>query len=245
MNPSYYVVDIGASGGIESDPLYSFITNPVFKGLCIEGNLEKVEYLRRKTSCDVCSEYIYPHNILSIFSKFNVPIDIDVLKIDIDGFDLEIIRKILEIYKPKIIIAEVNEKIPPPIVFEVLYKENYAWDESHFFGFSIKAGEVLMKKHGYSIIDMYDLNNILCVNSDLYSILGMEAQSVDELYEEQYAKHPKRLEMFPWNYDVSHWLEIKDKNALKDDIIEYFCKYNIRSRMEIKTKERGDFIIDC
>jgi hypothetical protein len=239
------VVDIGASGGIESDPVYSFITNPAFKGLCIEGNLEKVEYLRRKTACDVCSEYIYPHNILSIFSKFNVPIDIDILKIDIDGFDLEVIRKILEVYKPKIIIAEINEKIPPPIIFEVLYKDNYAWDESHFFGFSIKAGEVLMKKHGYSIIDMYDLNNILCVNSDLSSILVMEAQSVDELYEEQYTKHPKRLEMFSWNSDVSHWLEIKDKDALKDNIIEYFCNNNNRSRMEIKTKERSDFVIDC
>lgn len=244
-NPSNYIIDIGASSGVNTDPAYEFIINSKYNGLCIEGNKNNIHYLKQKTKFDICDEYIYPHNILSIFKKFNVPINIDILKVDIDGFDLEVIRTILNVYKPKIIIAEINEKIPPPILFEVKYKDNYVWDESHCFGFSIKSGEVVMNKYDYKIINIYDLNNILCVNEELYKILDLELNTIEELYKVQYIKNHQRFKQLPWNENINYWLKIKNRDELKSEIINYFCTNNDRSKFLIKNKILDiDFIIE-
>jgi hypothetical protein len=114
-NPSFYVIDIGASIGVNTDPVYNFIINKQFRGLCIEGDTTKVKTLKTKTNFDIYNGYITPLNAINIFETYKVPYVFDILKIDIDGYDLEVLRVILQKYKPKIIIAEINEKIPPPI----------------------------------------------------------------------------------------------------------------------------------
>ena len=236
-NPNHFIVDIGASYGVPTDPVFPFISNPIYKGLCIEGSTEKTQTLLHNTRFHICNEFIYPHNIIEVFQRYNVPIDLDVLKIDIDGFDLEVLRMILSIYKPKMIIAEINEKIPPPILFEIKYKENYAWDESHCFGFSIKSGEQLMTKYEYKILEIFELNNILCINRELCDTLGEDpVNNVSELYRKQYIENINRYSHLPWNENVNYWLDIKDSKLLKMQIEHYFCKINDRSKFAIKTK---------
>lgn len=85
-----YVIDIGASVGIPSDPCYPFIINQEFTGLCIEGDKNKVFHLNKKVShkMKVYCDYVTPENICNIFLKNSVPVNIDLLKIDIDGYDL-------------------------------------------------------------------------------------------------------------------------------------------------------------
>jgi hypothetical protein len=235
--PTNYIIDIGASDGVSIDPVFPFITNPTYRGLCIEGSDQKIQSLQKKTHFDICNKFITPHNIIDIFQSYNVPIDLDILKIDIDGFDLEIIRMILTTYKPKIIIAEINEKIPPPILFEVKYKENYCWDESHYFGFSIKSGERLMTENSYKILDIFELNNILCVNRELCEALGEDkTNNVEKLYKTQYIENVSRHTILPWNSNVNYWLDIKDPELLKNQIVNYYCNINDRSNFAIKTK---------
>jgi hypothetical protein len=245
LNPSKYIVDIGASFGAECDPVYQFLIKNEYNGLCIEGNTIKSNELKKKTKFNIYNGYITPNNILSIFKQYNVPIYIDILKIDIDGFDLEIIRKILTIYKPKIIIAEINEKIPPPIKFEVLYKEDYNWDESHFFGFSIASGEKVMSDNNYKILSIYDINNIICVNSELSEIIGLsEYIDINKIYMDGYINNIKRKDFY-WNNNVNYWLNIKDKDILKNEITNYFVNVNDRSKLLNKKKIKDiDFIID-
>ena len=236
-NPNNYVVDIGASIGVTTDPAYPFISDSKYNGLCIEGSADKAELLRKSTHFDICNQFIYPHNIINILQSYNVPTDLDILKIDICGFDLEIIRKILSVYKPKIIIAEINEKIPPPILFEVQYKENYSWDDSHFYGFSIKSGERVMNDAGYKILELFDLTNILCINHDLCDILGEDkTNDVGKLYQTQYVENSSRYSKLHWNSNVNHWANIKDPELLKKEIVDYFCSVNCRSILNTKTK---------
>jgi hypothetical protein len=170
---------------------------------------------------------------------------LDILKIDIDGFDLEILRVILSVYKPKIIIAEINEKIPPPILFETKYTPNYSWDESHCFGFSIKSGEVLMNQCGYKILEIFELNNILCINRELCDILGEEPKTnIEMLYKTQYVDKTPLIQL-PWNQNIHYWTNIKDTELLKTEIIHYFCNINDRSKFDVKTKVLDvDFSID-
>lgn len=248
-NPSYYVIDIGASTGVNTDPVYNFIVNKQFKGLCIEGSSQSVNTLKTRTHFDIYNGYITPLNALTIFEQYNVPYDLDILKIDIDGYDLEVLRVILSKYKPKIIIAEINEKIPPPICFEVKYKENYSWDESHCFGFSIQAGAKVMNANNYKIASIYHLNNIFCINDDLCKSLQIDSNNTDDyiknLYKKEYIDDFRRLRILPWNENVNYWLGISDAEILKNEINNYFVYNNNRSKFTVKTKIRDvDFSIE-
>jgi hypothetical protein len=245
--PNNYVVDIGASYGTDGNPMFHFVTNDEFKGLCIEGNPDKANELRQKTKFDIYNGYITPLNAIDIFKTYHVPHDLDVLKIDIDGYDLEILRVILQTYKPKIIIAEINEKIPPPICFEIKYRDDYSWDESHFFGFSIQSGANVMTNNGYKVLSIYDLNNILCINADLCQTLGIENNNdnIKQIYKDQYIDIDSRVWILPWNENVNYWLHIEDRETLKQEITNYFVYNNNRSRFEVKTKVKDvDFVIE-
>lgn len=248
-NPTYYVVDIGASTGVETDPVFQFIVNKKCKGLCIEGNEQFARILKTKTHFDIFNGYITPSNAIQIFEQYNVPHDLDILKIDIDGYDLEVLRCILKIYKPKIIISEINEKIPPPICFEIKYKDNYEWDQSHCFGYSIQSGSKVMNDNNYKILSIYELNNILCINDELCQSLQIDCVNSDEsiknLYKKEYIDDLSRLTILPWNQNINHWLNIEDVEVLKQTIADYFTLDNDRSKFAIKTKTQNvDFLIE-
>jgi hypothetical protein len=247
--PSFYVIDIGASTGVDSDPVFNFIVDKKYRGLCIEGKSQNVNILRTKTHFDIHDGYVTPSNVLTLFENYNVPYDLDILKIDIDGYDLEVLRVILSKYNPKIIIAEINEKIPPPICFEVKYKENYSWDYSHCFGFSIQAGAKVLNDNKYKIVSIYELNNILCVNADLCKSLEIECINTDEfikqLYKTEYIDNYNRFHILPWNENVNYWLSINDNEVLKNEISNYFVYNNNRSQFEVKTKIKDiDFTVE-
>ncbi len=249
INPSFYVIDIGASTGVPTDPVYNFIINNSFKGLCIEGDSKKVNILKSKTRLDIHNGYITPSNALNIFEKYNVPHVFDILKIDIDGYDLEVLRVILKAYKPKIIIAEINEKIPPPIYFEVKYKEDYSWDESHCFGFSIQSGAKVMNDNNYKILSIYELNNIICINDELCETLKIECNNskecIKQIYKKDYIDNLERFKSLPWNENINYWLDINDNELLKHEITNYFVYNNNRSKFQIKTKIQDvDFVIE-
>lgn len=249
QNPTFYVVDIGASTGVNTDPVYSFITDKKFKGLCIEGDSNRVNILKTISHFDIYNGYITPLNIINIFENYKVPVNLDILKIDIDGYDLEVLRVILKVYKPHIIIAEINEKIPPPIYYEVKYKEDYSWDESHCFGFSIQSGAKVMNEYNYKVHSIYDLSNIICINNDLCKSLELECTNSEEyikkIYKKDYIDNNNRFELLPWNEDVNYWLNIDDHVTLKQVITNYFVFNNVRSKFNIKTKiENVDFTIE-
>jgi len=233
-----FIVDIGASRSVPSDPCYPFITGS-FSGLCIEGDPTCIPTLKSRVSSEiqVHNGYVTPDNILDIFSTYNVPIEIGLLKIDIDGYDLEVLRVILSLYRPKVIIAEINEKIPPPIKFEVLFKPDYIWDQSHCFGFSLAAGEEVLKD--YSIVQLYELNNLLAIRS-----YNKPVRTISEIYQQDYVANTSRLKVLPWNANVNHWLTIKDTKKLNETIEHYFSKNNDRSKMKLKKFKNVDFLLN-
>jgi hypothetical protein len=243
-NSTKYIIDIGVSTGVSTDPIYQFIIDNNYKGLCIEGNSEHIPLLKKNISStfDIYNGYITPLNILDIFYNYNVPISIDLLKIDIDGYDLEVIRTILTVYRPKVIIAEINEKIPPPILFEVKYITDYEWDYSHCFGFSLSSGEKVMNANNYGILDLYEMNNILCIDSDIANNLNIICyKNMLNLYKNRYINNPNRIKQFSWNNNINYWLEIEDKECLKNEIIKYF--ETNKDRSNIIHIQNIDFII--
>jgi len=236
-NPNNYFIDIGASDG--PGPIFPFLRDEDNYGLCVEGRDYLYEQLKNNinnNNVDIHMGFIYPHTINSIFKKYNVPAEPDILKIDIDGYDLDVLKNILEEYKPKIIIAEINEKIPPPIYFEVKYSETFNFDSSHFYGFSIQAGKEVIEPYGYTLVSILGGNNIICLRNDIF---GNNTLDLNTIYKVGYAENKEVFEEFPWNNDVDIWYTIKDTDLLKEGIIHYYTQINLRG----KPVSRDSFII--
>ncbi len=224
--PTNYLVDIGSSYGAKCDPLYNFITSNKYRGLCIEGNCQKAEESKNIISKNftILCDYATPENILNIFKTNNVPTFFDALKIDIDGYDLTLAKQILTSYRPTIINIEYNEKIPPPIKFEVLYKKNYAWDTSHFYGFSIAKGVEEFAKLNYSFYDINDVNNLIFIDNNVIHQMYINKGDIYSSYNKHYKNNDANKKTFYWNVDVEYWQNITDHNQLKKEIIEYYEK---------------------
>ena len=105
-------------------------------------------------------EFIRPDNIVSLFEKYNVPIEFDLLSVDTDMHDYFILQSILNgKYKPKVIITEVNSKLAPGKCKVVPWPKNAAgeempsiWDGSDYFGASVSAFHYLAGQHGYTMV---------------------------------------------------------------------------------------------
>ena len=233
-NKTNYIINIGRLELLQNNSFYNFINNN-FKGLfSVDINLDTIEKLEK---FDIYKGYITPLNVYEIFNNFNVPINFDILIINTPNYGLDTLRKILKKYRPKIMILHINEKIPPPILFEVKFKENYIWDYSHCYGFSITSGNKVLDKYGYKILSILELNFILCIDNDLYKFFELdENYNILEIYKRDYINNNNRFNILPWNENINYWLEINDDEKLYNEILNYFTQNNNRSIFENKTK---------
>ena len=68
---------------------------------------------------------------------------------------------------------EINEKIPPPIYFSVLYDDDHFWIGDHFYGCSITAANSLLSSFNYGIYELI-YNNILFLNKSSFKKLSFQ-----------------------------------------------------------------------
>ena len=189
-----FFVDIGAScyaTASESE----ILLEKGWRGLMFECDPKKYPIQHQKMigkQANVLPIKVTPNNILNILRDNNVP-DGFYLTIDIDGYDYFILQKILSIYKPELIISEINEKIPPNIKFTVKYTEGYFWDGSHYFGYSLLMLNDLLTRYGYKI-NALDWNNVILVP-------GVQEESIEKVYNKGYLNRKGRLEKFYYNLD--------------------------------------------
>lgn len=114
----------------------------------------------------------------------HAPEQIDVLSIDIDGYDYHV-WDALQDYRPRIVIIEYNPSIPNDIVVINPHKEDI------FTGSSAAALVELGRRKGYSLIAVTQTNLLFIVNEE-YDKLEIwdnelsELRSVDRLSDGRY-----------------------------------------------------------
>ena len=164
-------------------------------------------------SFNLVTEKISPNNIIGLFEKITDKKDPCFLDIDIDGYDFYVLEALLKGgYRPSLICAETNEKIPPPIKFSVKYDPAYSWDVSHFYGMSIAKADELFQEYGYDIIDL-TYNNVYAVLRDKNT--EYKTYSAAEAYDKFYRNRADRAAKYPWNNNVSSALEMSPEDGVK------------------------------
>ena len=143
------------------------------KAIYIEGDTEKFNDLldtkSRFTNIIAINKWVdyssdSKNSFDNILSKEDFPIDFDVLSIDIDSYDLEVWDSI-KLYKPKIVIIEINSNYPPGVMFTHL-------DSGH--GCSFTAALELGNSKGYSLI--CHTGNLIFMRTDFIGQSGFDKE---------------------------------------------------------------------
>lgn len=194
------VVDIGAGDGINSSNTYSLFRNG-YNGVGIEADSRTFARLasvyRFLPGVFACRSRVSPENVVNLLRGFEIEPEFGLLSLDIDGNDYWVLDAILSDFRPRLVVSEYNEKIPPPIRFVVEYDKDF-YLRHHFFGYSIAKLQDLLDKHNYAVLEI-EYNNVFIAPAE---IAGTRATGIAEAYDRGYAKRPDRKEKFRSNANM-------------------------------------------
>ena len=234
-----YFVDIGASDGVSSSSTLEFAKMPNWHGLSIEyddSKFSKLQYVYRKyKNISLANKKVTPDSIVDILHDYEVPKNFSFLNIDIDSYDLEVSKSLFQLgYRPDIVSIEINEKIPPPIYFNVKYDQEHFWQGDHFFGCSLTAAIEEFSKFDYLLAE-FRLNNAIFVNLIKFPELTPKNASI--AYDEGYKSIKNRKELFKYNHDVEilHELNNDEKIVFINNL---FKKY--KNMYELKIGDQNE-----
>jgi len=116
--------EFGAWDGVHLSNTFYLIKTSNTKVVMIEGDTEKFQdliitsnkYPQQIIPINAFIDYVAtsPNTIDKTLKKTSIPIDFDILSIDIDSHDLDVWESLQE-YHPKIVVIEINNEIPPGI----------------------------------------------------------------------------------------------------------------------------------
>ena len=203
-----FIINVGANDGATSDPVYSLFAAGA-SGLLVEVNSDLYSLLKNNVPWNRTIKLnapMTPSNIVNVLIDHKVPQVFDIFKIDIDSFDLFVVDALLQnqTFAPKLIIMEINEKIPPPIQFTINQCNAHGWRGDNCFGASIEKIIQFLSIYRYSPVAL-NWNNLYLIPSNLVNAsLDTSAKS---LYDVGYWKRSGRAQKFPWNADIDNWAE--------------------------------------
>jgi hypothetical protein len=90
-------------------------------------------------------------NIEAILAANDVPVDLDLLSIDIDGNDYWV-WKAIQRWQPRIVVIEYNPAYPPPMRWVMQENLEHRWDHTDYYGASLSSLAVLGRSKGYTLV---------------------------------------------------------------------------------------------
>ena len=199
--PNRWAANIGANTGKLFDPVYPFF-EAGYAGLAVEiaqsmqaalhANLpwERVKKSR---------EAVTPSNIVGLLAGAGAPLSLDLFKIDIDSHDVFVVRELLRngTFRPKVIVMEINESVPPPLCFSVNFARAFGWSgHDAFMGCSVSMVDHQLTPLGYVLVDV-EWNNVVLVAEEYAE--AFPRHSPADLWRVGYWERAGRAQAFPWN----------------------------------------------
>jgi hypothetical protein len=154
-------VEFGAWDGLKLSNTALLRTEHGWSGLLLEGDPERANELVR---CEI----VTAENIESLFDRYEVPRDLDLLSIDIDGNEYWV-WKALERYRPRVVVIEYNVFFGTRVSKTMPYDPEHSWDKTVYHGASLAALRKLGREKGYSLVytDSYAPNAFFVLDSEL------------------------------------------------------------------------------
>lgn len=229
-------VDIGAGDGIRWSNTYALFSQG-WRGLGVEGDPRKVIKLarayQRYRNAFACGARVTPRTVIPLLNAYQIDKDFSVLSLDIDGNDYWVLRALLGEFRPRLIVTEINEKIPPPIRFIVKYNPDFEL-RHHFFGYSIASLADLCAEFDYSIVAL-EYNNAFLAANELPGVTALDAETA---YLEGYRNRPDRKEKFALNYDMEIIHSLSPEAAI-DFLDGFYAKYPGEYYLSLEKIEAG------
>lgn len=183
-----YFVEFGVSDGLENNTAYLLLKG--WKGLWLEGSdvfykkiIKTFKVAVHDGYLKVKNVFIDGENIEKLFDENNVPEEMDLLSIDIDGNDYWVWKSINK-YKPRVVVIECNPFFGPTVPVVMKYNPKHVWDRSSFFGSSVKSLELLGRQKGYTLVGCNFVgNDTFFVRDDLVKDMFCEPYTSENHHE--------------------------------------------------------------
>jgi len=147
-----YFVEFGVGTGEECNTAL-LARQYSWQGLMLESDTVKYDCLSqlyKHTKVTTLNRTVSADNIESIFQAALVPVELDLLSIDIDGNDYWVWAALTN-HRPRIVVIEYNAAIPPPEEWVMPY-DNPTAIERMAFGASLQSLKLLGDRLGYALI---------------------------------------------------------------------------------------------
>lgn len=162
-----------------------------FHGLLMDGSAENVEhfkYAARQHGIDrvtAVQTFITRDNLQRLIRDNDVPRDIDLLSLDVDGNDYWFWEELVCI-SPRVVCIEYNAGIGPDLALTVPYDDSFERYSQHasgfYYGASLAALESLGRRKGYYLIGCDSTGtNAFFLRDDL-EVEGVPALTVREAF---------------------------------------------------------------
>jgi hypothetical protein len=203
-----FFVEFGVGNGLENNSAYLLIKG--WQGYWIEGSSRFCQNIRQSfedlianKQLNLKNTFITAENIEDLFVEGNVPTELDLLSIDIDGNDYWVWQAITN-YRPRVVILEYNAVYPPESSWVMQYNPSHQWKYSSYMGSSLKALEKLGHQKGYKLVGCsFSGVNAFFVREDLLAEHFCSPFTAENHYEparyflcSQKAGHPRAFGKF-------------------------------------------------
>ena len=166
-----WVCEFGAWDGIHLSNTFNLVQNKNFNAVFIEG--DKIKYKDLLNTVNkfpkiIPIEAYVDHNDTSdsldnILERTDIPTDFDILSIDIDSYDYQIWKSV-KVYKPKIVIIEINSSVK-------VNNSEWIHTPGKYAGTGFKSTYDLGLDKGYKFI--LHTGNMFFIRSDLFDKLNI------------------------------------------------------------------------
>ena len=223
-------VDLGAGDGVKGSNTYALF-RAGWEGLGVECDARRARKLAHTyepfAGVAAARGCVTPENAVPLLEEHGVAVGFDVLSLDIDSYDYLVLDPLLAHFRPRLVVTEINEKIPPPVKFFVKFDADFQL-RHHFYGYSIQSLAELCARHRYTILEL-EYNNAFLAPREL---AGEQQLSVEEIYRRGYLTRPDRREKFASNHDVDVLHSMTPTEAVKF-IDKFFARHRGKYELSV------------
>jgi hypothetical protein len=179
-----WCVEFGAWDGVKFSNTRQLIINNGWRSVLIEPNKRRFKELRKNnqdSSAILMNKYVTfegKDTLDKLLSKTKIPVDFDLLSIDIDGNDYHIWKSVKK-YVPKVVVIEFNPTIPPEIEF--IQPENMKVNQ----GSSLLALYKLGEQKGYKLVACTDVNAVFVLKR-YFKLFNIEDNFPEKIMPKKY-----------------------------------------------------------